>query len=80
MERNEVFKEVREVFYDVFGNLDIEITDETTSDDIEAWDSLSHVQLAESIQEKFGIKFTAYEISSWIDVGELVDCIQSKQK
>lgn len=80
MERNEVFKEVQEVFYDVFGNLDIEITDETTSDDIEAWDSLSHVQLTESIQEKFGIKFTAYEISSWIDVGELVDCIVSKLK
>lgn len=79
MERNEIFIKLNEIFIDV---LDLDespnLTDETTADDLEAWDSLSNVQLVVAIEKQFGIKFTSYEISSWIDVGELVDCILKK--
>ena len=79
MERTDIFNKLNEIFVDI---LDLEedpiLTDETTADDIEGWDSIANVQLMERIQEVFGIKFSAYEISSWIDVGEMVDGIVKK--
>lgn len=79
MERKEVFEKLNEIFIDV---LDLDespnLTDETTAEDIEDWDSLSNVQLVVAIEKFFGIKFTSYEITSWIDVGEMVDCILKK--
>ncbi len=78
MERSEIMKKVNDIFIDVLDNEDIVIADSTTSQDIEEWDSLSHIQLIVAIEKVFGIKFSSFEISSWIDVGEMLDCIQKK--
>ena len=79
MERKDVFEKLSEIFIDV---LDLDespiLKDETTADDIEDWDSLSNIQLIVAIEKQFGIKFTSYEITSWIDMGEMVDCIIKK--
>ena len=58
---------------------DLVLTDETTADDVEEWDSLSHVQLVVALEKSFGIKFTSREILSWDNVGDLIDCIEKKK-
>lgn len=78
MERNEILSRVQDIFRDVLDNEEIELTDATVADDIEEWDSLSHIQLIVAIEKDFQIKFTSKEILSWKNIGELVDCIQSK--
>lgn len=78
MEREQVKEKLQDVFRDIFDNDDIEITDDTVAEDIEEWDSLSHVQLIDAIQKTFGIKLTSHEIMSWDDVGEMIDAITSK--
>ena len=80
MERSEIFKKVNEIFCDELDNDDIVLTDETTADDVEAWDSLSHVQLIVAIEKAFGIKFTSNEILSWNNVGELIDSLEKRLK
>lgn len=79
MEREEIFSKLNEIFEDVL-DLDEtpELTDATRATDIEEWDSLSHIQLVVAIEKAFGIKFTAQEIVSWKNVGEMVDCISKK--
>jgi acyl carrier protein len=57
---------------------DLELTDETTADDVEEWDSLSHVQLVVALEKAFAVKFSSREILSWDNVGDLVSCIQKK--
>ena len=79
MERKEIFVKLTEIYREVMANDDIVLEEGTTAEDIEEWDSLAHYQLVEKIEADFGIKFSAYEMSSWIDVGEMVDCIQKKQ-
>jgi acyl carrier protein len=49
-----------------------------TADDIPEWDSLTHVRLLLTIQQKFGVKFSAAQASSLKNVGELVALIQSR--
>jgi len=78
MERIEIFEKLNEIFVDVLDLDEVELTDATTADDIEEWDSLSHVQLVVAIEKAFGVKFTALEIMKWKNVGELVDSIVQK--
>ena len=78
MENNEILEKVQDIFRDVLDNEDIELTPETTADDIDEWDSLSHIQLIVAIEKALGVKFTSKEITSWSNVGEMIDCIQTK--
>lgn len=78
MERQEIFEKLNEIFCDVLDLDEVELTDETSADDIEEWDSLSHIQLIVAIEKAFKIKFTSKEIMSWKNVGEMVDCILTK--
>lgn len=78
MEKTQILEEVQEIFRDVLDNEDIVLADETTAEDIEEWDSLSHIQLIVAIEKHFKIKFTSKEILSWKNVGEMIDCISTK--
>lgn len=81
MERTEIFAKLNEVFEDV---LDLDetpnLTDETSANDIEEWDSLSHIQLIVAIEKALKVKFTSLEIMKWKNVGEMVDTIQERIK
>lgn len=74
----EVKKELQEIFRDIFDDEELVITEETTAEDIEDWDSLTHIQLIVAIEKKFQIKFSAAEIKSSENVGEFVKMIEEK--
>lgn len=78
MEKNQILAEVQEIFRDVLDNEDIVISCETVADDIEEWDSLSHIQLVVAIEKHFKIKFVSKELLDWKTVGDMVDCISKK--
>ena len=78
MTREEVFEKMNDVFRDVFDDEDITVTDETTADDIEDWDSLEHINLVNAMEEEFGVKFTMGEIVALKNVGEMADLIMGK--
>ena len=78
MEKNDILLTIQEVFRNILDNEDIILSKETTADDVDEWDSLTHIQLIVAIEKKFKIKFTSKEILSWKNVGEMVDAICSK--
>lgn len=78
MEQNEILVKVQEIFRDVLDNEEIILTPQTTANDVEDWDSLSHIQLIVAIEKKFKIKFTSKEILSWNNVSEMMESIASK--
>jgi acyl carrier protein len=49
-----------------------------TADDVDGWDSLSHVNLILTIETRFNIKFTQKELLTFKNVGDLMDCIRRK--
>ena len=78
MERSEILAKVEEIFREELELDDLVLTNETTADDVEEWDSLSHVQLVAAMEEAFGIEFKSREILSWENIGDLIDCIEKK--
>lgn len=79
MSREEVYKILNGVFRDVFDDEDIEVTDTTTSSDIEDWDSLEHINLIVAVEKAFGVKFNVGEIHTMENVGDMVNLIIAKK-
>ena len=75
MSREEVFERLSEVFRDVFDDESIEVNENTTSADIEDWDSLEHISLMSAVEQEFGIRFSMGQIQSMKNVGEMVNII-----
>lgn len=78
MDRNEILAKVQDIFREELELDDLELTDETTADDVEGWDSLSHIQLVAALEEAFGIEFKSREILSWDNIDDLIDSIEKK--
>ena len=78
MERQTVYDKLTTVFRDVFDEDDLVLTPETTADDVEGWDSLTHIRLVLAVSKAFGLKFSASEVGSFKNVGEFADVIAAK--
>ncbi len=78
MKREEVFEKLTVIFQNNFDDENIRLTDETSSSDIEGWDSLEQVNLIVTIEDEFGVKFRIDEVNAMRNVGEMVDFILSK--
>ncbi len=80
MSREEVYERLTQVFRNMFDDDAIVISDATTSDDIEDWDSLEHINLLVAVEQEFNVKFNMNEVTNMKNVGEMVDIIISRVK
>jgi acyl carrier protein len=71
-------EQVRLVMEDVFDLDDLVINPATHADDIEEWDSLSHIRLVVAIERRLKIKFKNAELDGLMNVGDLVKLIDVK--
>jgi len=78
MDKVKILSEVQNIMRDVLDEPAIVLTETTTANDVEGWDSLTHIQLVVAIEKYFKIKFTSKEILSWKNVGEMINCIMQK--
>jgi acyl carrier protein len=78
MNQEEIMNKVKGAMTDVFEVDDIELTAATSAEDIEEWDSLSHIRLMITLERTFKIKFRNEEIAQLKDIGELVQIIEAK--
>lgn len=80
MKREMIYSRLNDVFRDVFDDINIVVSESTTSKDIENWDSLEHINLIVAVEQEFGIKFNMSEVINMSNVGDMVDIILSKIK
>lgn len=71
-------EQLTDVFRQVFDDPEIILSPETTANDVDGWDSLSHINLILSVENHFGIRFSQREVTRLKDVGELIRLIDSK--
>ena len=77
MSKEEIYEGLNEVFRDVFDDDSITVNENTTSNDIEDWDSLEHINLIVAVEKKFGMKFSMGQVTTMKNVGEMVEIIMS---
>jgi len=75
MLREEGAKRLTEIMRNVFDDEDVQYSDSLTADDVDGWDSLSHVPFLVAVENSFGLRFTSSEIDEFKNVGELLDVI-----
>jgi acyl carrier protein len=74
----ELLDRLNEVFCEVFDDADIKITPEMTANDVDGWDSLSHVNLILAVEAKFKIRFTRAELMTMKNVNDLHNAVLNK--
>lgn len=75
---NNLLVRLTPIFQDVFDNPGLNITPETTANDVPEWDSLTNINLIFAIEREFNIKFALGEIQELNNVGEMAALIQKK--
>jgi acyl carrier protein len=78
MDTKTIITNLQEIFAETFDIDGTTITHETSAKDISGWDSVAHVMLITSIEQKLAIRFTGREIVSFKTVGDLIDAIEQK--
>jgi acyl carrier protein len=78
MSQDTTYAKLTEIFHDVFDDDSITVTPALTADDVDEWDSLSHIRLVLAVEKKFGLKFSAAEVGRLKNVGEFVSLIEAK--
>jgi len=74
----DMLAELTPIFHEVFDDDSIVITRQTTANDIDAWDSLSHMNMVMAVELKFGIRFALGELQTLKNVGDLIDLTEKK--
>ena len=78
MKREEIFKKVSIVFQEVLEDDNLVISEDQGAEDIDEWDSLTHIMLIVETEKAFQLKFLSSEISNWKNIGEMIDAIEEK--
>jgi len=78
MDVAEIYRTLTDIFHDVFGDDSISVLPDLTANDVDEWDSLTHIRLILTVEKAFNVKFSASEISKPKKVEDLVELIHSK--
>jgi acyl carrier protein len=78
VDKAEVLSQVRDILADVLDLPDLAVTEQTTAEDVEGWDSFNHINIVVAIESKFGIKFHTAEVEELRNVGDLVELVEKK--
>ena len=78
MKNQKILDALTEIFREFFDDEEINLTTESTAEEIEDWDSLAQVGLIMSIEKKYLFKLNASEVGELENVGAMVDLIAEK--
>ncbi len=77
MQDGEIQEKLYSILEELF-NTNIEITNDTTANDINSWDSLNHIILIKKIEDEFNMEFDLFDMIELKTVGDIVNYIKSK--
>jgi len=78
MERKKIIDQLTNIFRIIFRDDTIVLSDDMTANDIDNWDSLSHMLLITEIEDHFSIKFKLRELNKLKNVGSLIIIVEGK--
>lgn len=77
--REEILDQVQGVFREVLNDSSVTLNESTTAEDVNGWDSLSHVKIISEVEKRFKTRFSIKEMLTWKTVGDMIGSLYSKQ-
>jgi acyl carrier protein len=78
MEEAAIYDKLTTVFHEVFDEPDLVLRPDLIAEDVDGWDSLTHVRLVLAVSKAFAVRFSAAEIGGLENVGDFVALIRTK--
>ena len=75
MSKEEIYTKLNEIFRDVFDDETLTVSETTSAEDIDGWDSLTHISLIASVEAEFGIRFDMKSVLKMKNAGEMAEKI-----
>jgi acyl carrier protein len=79
MNTDDIYKRLQGIFDNVFME-EVRVTPELSANDVDEWDSVTHVSLVLAVEEEFGLRFRVGEVESAKNLGDLVNLIARRTK
>lgn len=73
-----ILKRISEIFIKLFNDENIILNRETTADDIDGWDSITHLDLIVEVENEFNIEINGFDVMGLRNVGDLIDLVERK--
>jgi acyl carrier protein len=73
MTREDVQKQLQDIFRSVFNDDTLVLSDDTTAADIPGWDSLQQIKIILACEKKLNIRLRARDINALENAGEMID-------
>ena len=80
MTSDQIIKEITKIFIGILEDDSIVLNEHTTTNDIDAWDSLNHIQIITAIEKYYKIRFDLNDLLNFKNVGDLCNGIQKNLK
>jgi acyl carrier protein len=74
----EIYRDLTEIFSDVFMRDNIVLSPALTAKDVKGWDSFKQIEIIMASEEKWAIKFNTRELDALRTVGDLAKMIEAK--
>lgn len=78
MIKEDILKKVRTAFIEVLEHEKFELSEETTADDVDGWESITHMMIISEIEKSFEIKFKLMDLMNMNNIGDLIRVIESE--
>jgi acyl carrier protein len=75
----ETLEIMQSVFRYVLDDDGLVLRPEMTAADVEAWDSVMHINLIDGIEREFKVRFTTAEVTALKTVRDLVELVEKKR-
>lgn len=80
MERIDILNKVVTIFQQVLDDDELDLTEATSLEELEDWNSLNNSMVIALIEEQFGFKFKLYQLEELDTIRDFIDAITDRGK
>jgi len=78
MEKQQLLSKLKEAFVKVLEHDNFELEEHITANDVDGWDSITHMMIITEVENAFEIKFKLMDLMNMENVGDLIRCIEGE--
>lgn len=78
MEKSEIIEKITKIFRKTFNEESLVLKEEMTANDVDNWNSLSHMIMISEVEKEFSIKFKLKDLNRLKNVGSLIEIVESR--